>query len=96
MTLQEAIDNKDGYMVHILSDCKVDIGPSPAKRLLDERMAQLKAEYEYNMNPDNIPTWASPELAFEMFKIRYKEKNPSLFTKIIRKIKNKVVSLYHE
>lgn len=40
-----------------------------------QRMAELEARLEYNDNPDNIPTWASPELAVAMWKEKHKQEN---------------------
>lgn len=51
------------------------------------RIQEIKDEYEYNVNPDNIPTWASPELAFEMWKEKNKIDNPKpTFVSWLRKI----------
>ena len=71
----------DGYALYMLDDGSKDIYiPSKLRHETEQRMADLKAELEYNLNPDNIPTWASPELAFQMWLA--KNKKPTLFQRI--------------
>lgn len=44
------------------------------QRIHRQNMADLKARYEYNMNPDNIPTWMGLETYCLMQKLKDKNK----------------------
>lgn len=63
----------DAYQKHMISTEGVYIKPLWQIEH-EQRMAEIKATLEYNIDPDNIPTWASPELGFELFKAKQKKK----------------------
>lgn len=49
------------------------------------KMAQIKADYDYNMSPNCVcPTWASTELGFLMKYPQYINKKRSLFSWLFR------------
>ena len=58
-----------GSEMHFLSTKGIYIKPL---WLVDHeaKMEQLKARLEYNLDGNNIPTWASPERGFLMWKKR--------------------------
>jgi hypothetical protein len=57
----------DGAAMHFLSTKGVYIEPL---WLIEhrQRMQQIQDQLEYNLNPNNIPTWASNDLAREFLK----------------------------
>ncbi len=41
----------------------------------EAKMKELQQRLEYNLNPDNTPTWASPEMGFLMYRERKQQNN---------------------
>ena len=86
------MENRDGFAVHYLSDKQIRL-VNPENERWKSELEALKAEYEYNTDPDNIPTWASPELAMKLLEIRYPPKKFVYFKELIRKIREFIVPL---
>lgn len=63
----------DGYQQYYLMDVPLyDFQVEEIKRMskpFDEAWERL----QYNLDPENIPTWASPETGFEIWKMRNKK-----------------------